>query len=223
MNITSMCRGLLPALALTCLVAGTAHASVVYDQAYNTVGGYFSDPQQRLADKFSIAGGATVGSVQWWGNNFGGGPFASFTVSFYADSGNGPGALLASDIVTPTIVDTQATDVWGDILQFSADISDFSAAAGTSYYFSVVESVDNHFTWSRSNDTPDGWTSFLQGPWVVPHPNEAYSTAYALLTSVQSVPEPSSILLAGLAIASLVTAQARRHRRTQSAVTQPTY
>lgn len=214
MKLFSVAFGAFRLLALTSMVATSAQAAVVFSQAPNTVGGPYSQSTQQLADNFSVSGGAVINGAKWWGDNYGGGPFASFTVMFFADTGNGPGSLLASQVVNPTIVDTGVIDSYGRYIQeFNADFSSISVSSGTSYFFSVIENAPNHFTWTQSSSTPGEWISNDGSSWWDAGTDRSGATAYSLFANAsQQVPEPSSILLVGLAVAALRITRARKQK-----------
>lgn len=107
----------------------------------------------------------------------------------------------------PSIVDTLLLDSWGrHILEFTASIPAFHAIDGVSYFFSVTESGDayftGNFTWAQSNLFGGTWISYNGGgTWADASAVGNGSTAYKL--SYSQVPEPATLALLGLGLASL--------------------
>ena len=197
--LTRMCN-ILYAGALLVLSAGSAQATVLFSQALTTIGGPFSrTPSQMVADTFSIAGGGAINEVTWYGDRFTGGALGTFVVSFYADSGSGPEALLAYSAVTPTIVDTGQIDSYSKhILEFTTGIPTSNASAGVGYFFAITNLGPVNFTWAQSNIGTGEWISFNGGAsWADEAADRNGSTAYTL-SSTSAVPEPASLALLAL-------------------------
>jgi hypothetical protein len=124
-------------------VVSGAQAVSLYSQSPNIgFSAYFSSStssiEQQLADPFSIAAGGTIGQVSWYGYSSGG-TFGNFDIYFYANNGGIPGTNLeAIDGVAPQV--TVVTIGLTHFYQFTYDLStSFVAAAGTTYFFSVLE------------------------------------------------------------------------------------
>ncbi|MGH9553613.1 MAG: PEP-CTERM sorting domain-containing protein, partial [Terriglobales bacterium] len=173
-------------LTSTC-IAGSVHAAALFSQPVTPNGGVYSNPAQIIADDFAIPGGGAINQVIWYGNAFANPPVGPMSVVFYANTGSGPGAILANNPVTPTIVDTGQTNVFfggqeiREIFQFTADIPTFNTAGGVSYFLSVEETSGGpNFVWVNSNASPVAWGSFTGGASWIQAPSAA---AYTLLST----------------------------------------
>jgi hypothetical protein len=192
-----------------------ARASVLYSQPLDnptTSGSYYSnDPQQLLADKFTIVGGGAINQVSWYGAAYNGLAFSPFNIEFYSDSAGTPGVQLYNVSVNPTVVSTGILDAYGKaILQFTASIATFSADAGTSYFFSVSDSGPRNFIWENSNVPVASKVSAsgAAGPWYDLDQSQAFS-----FDGVASpVPEPSTwaMMILGFAGVGYMTYRRRK-------------
>jgi hypothetical protein len=215
------------ALALAC-VAGTAEASVVYDQpssgaACNTScwtsayaepdGGYQS------FDDFTLGASAAITTVTWVGfyyDYLNGAanpvtpPTQSWYLQFWGDAGGLPGSPLYADNLSAAAVSATllgVSDFGGDpvnLYSFSANLDyPFYAAAGVTYWFSPVSeqpNLDPFFSWSPAAVDVDGVTAQAVAPSGAPYarPNDR---AFSLSDAQQTgVPEPAAwaLMLAGM-------------------------
>ena len=191
-----------------------AHAeTVLFSNPVALNGGLSSEPAQIVANHFSISGGGSISQVSWYGNAWFGKPFGPFSVTFYEDTGHGPGAVLATNPVTPAIVDTGQKNVFFgggqpcpncppepvlDVYEFTAAIPIFNAASGVSYFFSVEStgetSFAGNFVWADgSAPGSTTWGSFDGGAsWVNGFNGAAFAaaSAFTLLGNVPSPPVP---------------------------------
>lgn len=224
----SLCL-LLPILAAPAAMA----AEVVYEQPAGSAGTWASDVRPSGAgfqtfDNFSLTQAASIGAVTWRGGNLdlgGNGPVpldtTSFRLSFWTDAAGAPGAALFS-------VDVAFADVTAnfqgqetatgaalplDVYEFEADLGGaFAAAAGTTYWFSVLSmspTSDPTFVW-RSGTGGNG-TSYqvaLSSGGVVA---DTFVRGGDRAFSLVEVPEPeTALLLLGMTGMGILLARRRR-------------
>ena len=159
-----------------------ANAAVIYENVWNssaTDAGAFSQSGQQLATEFVLPSAATAARATWYGTMFSPDPLNTgdtwaFDVIFYADSGNLPGALISTAAVVAAVTDTglDITDGFGSHRSylFDASFAGVGLNAGTSYWFSVVNSgTQGTFRWTESTNGLDSALSFDGGiswtPW----------------------------------------------------------
>jgi hypothetical protein len=130
------------------------------------------DLPSEVADNFSVAAGGAVSSVRWWGKSVQDG--TTFRVRFFADQAGTPATVAFYDeIVTPTVQPSSSLIA----KLFTADLSStLQFAAGTTYYFSVVENVignnsplDGGWYWGFATSGSDSayWKRpSVSDPWV---------------------------------------------------------
>jgi hypothetical protein len=205
-KITSHLRLLLLAIVAREYLCPLATAGTLYEQLppadfngalfiSSTINGIGGMPGFRVADDFQVTSDATIDQVQWWGDPR---PKTNdFTFAFYADNGGLPGSLLLSTdgnglISTPTPGGT------GHYM-YAIDLNTpFAAASGTKYWFSVFDQgPESQWEWltaSVNYGTTNASTAVPPGDsWFI---NNQFSLSYRLITSV---PEPSPLVLVGIA------------------------
>ena len=217
------------ALLLAASLSFSATAAPVYEQAPvagSNVGytwaSQFNGSQSgaQTYDDFSLGQAAQINRVTWRGVYLTGNAQGqccvngaansdSWTVEFYTDAGGTPGALAYGHSVAAAQVHRQVgSGFWGgeavDVFDFDLLLgSQFNAAAGTQYWFSVrsdAASSDPHFSWSMAGPYNTGDTSFQRGytngnlSWAgTTRPGDR---AFAL----HEVPEPTGLALAGVGL-----------------------
>lgn len=154
-------------------------------------------------DNFTLGSATAVNAVEWIGGYFNPqapGTITAWTLNFYADAANSPGALLASFNFAGNGGETfLQLDTLGDpVYLYTASVL-FNAAAGTQYWMSVVPDLAFPPQW--------GWTSSSQGDGLAYQ--DFFGTRSALaadmsfaLFAQQTVgtPEPGSLMLLGTGI-----------------------
>jgi hypothetical protein len=196
---------------------GTGAGSGWTDEESATGTGYQS------FDNFSLGSGGAINQVSWIGvytqqTTFLNEPpnTTNWDIDFYADNSGVPGTQLTDDSFTAGQVAFQilGTGSFGgatfDIYEFTVDIPEFDAAAGTTYWFSPF------------SHNPDESAKFI---WLQGSGGDGSAYQHALTTgsvianfvlptdvafSLSNVPEPSTLLLvgAGIALAALRRKQA---------------
>jgi hypothetical protein len=162
--------------------------------------GYFADsagnaPLQRIAENFTLGTGTAIGQVGAWGvyfpNNI---MIDNYTVNFYADSGNYPGALLHSVGGSASSVDTGVDAFGSDVYESTITLnSAFNAAAGTQYWVSITNSTGLGSDWAWITATADfvgRWSPDAGASWL--------DLGSDLSLRLYEVPAPSSLALLGL-------------------------
>jgi hypothetical protein len=205
-KITSHLCLLLLAIAARQYLCPLAIAGSVYEQLppddfngalfiSSTINGIGGIPGFRVADDFQVTSNATIDQVEWWGDPR---PRTNhFNFAFYADNDGLPGSpLLSTDgnrlISTPTPGGT------GHQMYAVHLHTPFAAASGTKYWFSVFDQgPESQWEWltaSVNYGTTHAFTAVPPGDsWFI---NNEFSLSYRLISSV---PEPSPIVLVGMA------------------------
>lgn len=99
-----------------------------------------------------------ITTVQWFGQYFNpptAGAITAFTISFYADAGGVPGALVESDTIAGNANET-LVGLAGDglpLYSYSADIIAFAPIADTQYWMSIVPDLGFPPRWGWSSGT----------------------------------------------------------------------
>ena len=195
-------------LALSFALLAGAQAVVVYSQPFDRSGMAFASQNDpggsgnfaTTYDNFVLGAGAAINNVQWTGEYFNPpfqGPIMAWTVSFYADAGGQPGALLMQDNMAGTANETFLGNFAGFpayTYSFNLNMA-FNAAAGTQYWLSVVPDLAQPPQW--------GWSAGAGGDGV--SVQDFFGNRYMLTDdmafTLNAIPEPNSTVLVGFGFA----------------------
>jgi hypothetical protein len=154
---------------------------------------------------FTLAAGAPVTDLRWWGIQVSGG--MDFRVAFYA-GGATPGALLAEYNVTPTVQSLPLSAGYDGFVYTAMLSSPFNATGGTQYWMSIFNQAPN---------TNWAWFGNSQGTTMLRHPGtDVYNVRFygvAFELNSNPVPEPSTGVLLGLGMMLVAGRQWSRRRR----------
>lgn len=191
-------------------------------------------------DNFSLAQNAFIEDVLWQGSYFNiavvNGAFnppanaTGFGVAFYGDSAGTPGSLLSTYTFSPagagqSFVAQQAFNaaLGLGIYNYAATLtSPFLAIAGTPYWLSIYAfsplPSPTEAQWGWNGGTGGNGSSFQIAQGVGGSVN--FDRAFSLTGTLTPIPEPTTLLLLGGGVATLV-ARSRARRLTEKAKAQP--
>ena len=206
MKISSHLRLLLLAMVARAFLCQVAQAGTVFEQLppadfngalfiSSTVNGIGEMPGFRVADDFQTTLHSKVDQVQWWGEPR---PRTNdFTFAFYADNGGLPGSLLLSTD-GHGLISTPTSPSYSHRMYTATLDTPFVVASGIKYWFSVFDQgPKSQWGWLTAIDdsgTTHAYTLVPPGDsWAI---DNGFALAYRLITSV---PEPSTLVLFGMA------------------------
>ena len=195
-------KKLLVASTLLLSLAGHAGAAVLYSQPTNAgaVNASQNDTSGAVGnyatsyDNFTLSGAATITSVDFTGAYFNGTPAAitGLTLQFYNDAGGQPGASAYSILVSGNANEAfLGADSPGDPMYIYSIATNFSAAAGTQYWLSVVADIGFPPQWGWETATGGDGTSYQDFFGT----RGGLSNDFAFTLNGEPVPEPASLAL----------------------------
>jgi hypothetical protein len=171
-----------------------------YASQNDTVGGFGNFAT--VYDNFTLAADATVTGVDWRGLFFNPNQHANitaFTINFWADAANAPGALLSSTVV---IGNASEALVGGSLYDYSAAVANFAASGGVQYWLSITPDLGYPPQWGWTVSAPaDGlaYQDFLGDR--VAHQDDHVFTLHGRSASVPD--SGATLALFGLALGTL--------------------
>ena len=193
------------------MMAAVASPAQVYFQNPNYNGAFSSQNDTNglgnfatVYDNFTLGSTTNLSSVEWIGSYFNPptqGVITGWTLQFYADAANQPGASIYSTHVAGNAGETFLTiDNAGDPTYLYGLNVSFTAVAGTQYWLSVVPDLGFPPQW--------GWETSSQGDGLSyqdffgARSALASDEAFALFAGT-STPEPSTLIMLGTGILGL--------------------
>lgn len=182
-----------------------------YNGAYasqNDIGGFGSFATSY--DNFTLGAATNITSVSWIGSFFNGSPgtITGFTLDFWSNAGGAPGTMLYTETVSGNAGQTflQNDNVGDPTYSYSLSAA-FSAAAGTTYWLSIVPNMAFPPQWGWETGTGgDGraYQCFFGNCGPIPS-----DLAFALY-GPSTVPEPGSLILLGTGLLGLAGSMRRK-------------
>ena len=179
-------------------------AAIIYDQPYdgsNIADAYASQNDSasggfgdfaKAYDNFTLDSATSIGKVKWYGEFFSGepAPISNFLIQFWSDN-SGPNAELFSETIVGNAHETLVEKIGNfNLYQYGMDLSlPFQALAGTTYWLSIQATLDYPPQW--------GWYQGKGGNGLAYQDffGEIGAIPKDLAFSLESVPEPITILL----------------------------
>ncbi|HWE99933.1 MAG TPA: PEP-CTERM sorting domain-containing protein [Caulobacteraceae bacterium] len=165
-----MRHALIAACALA-IGASAAKGAVLYNQPFDGLGNPTASQNDTngfgnfatVYDNFLLGSSATITSVDWTGSYYNPASqsaITAFTISFYADSGGPTGSALYTTSVSGTANETFLGNYAG-FPTYTYDLPvNFTAAAGTTYWMSVVPDLGFPPQWGWEGGTGGDGVSY---------------------------------------------------------------
>jgi hypothetical protein len=196
---------------------GSPNANGVASQNDTSPGGFGNFAT--AYDNFTLTMTATITNVTWQGLYFNPptqGPITAFTIAIWANNpagGGQPGAQLFTQTISGTANETFVGLEGGTFptYNYSADISGFTATAGTAYWLSIVPDLAFPPQWGWHSGTGGDGRSiqdFLGTRMVITNDD-----AFTLNSPSPAVPEPASLTMLGIGAISLMGFGLRRRSK----------
>jgi hypothetical protein len=203
--------------AILFILAVPVWAGTVYQQPTNFGGAYASQNDTNSLgnfatayDNFTLGASTNITSVSWIGSFFNGGTgtITGFTLDFWSNAGGAPGTMLYTETVGGNAGQTflQIDNAGNPTYSYSLSTA-FSAAAGTTYWLSIVPDMAFPPQWGWETGTGgDGsaWQCFMGKCGSIPN-----DLAFALY-GPSTTPEPGSLILLGTGLLGLAGSMRRK-------------
>lgn len=211
-------RALPLSFAFVLALGSLAHAAPVYSQTGGTPSfAPFSDVESgwRVADDFGLPVASTIRSVTWDGAYYGTSTpgVDQFTITFFADGGNMPGAVLSVFTIGSAALRSMTGEVafGANVYRYTADLgSGVSLPAFTQHWISIRnDTTAEPGTWSWMDiGSPNARQSGDGGAtWAHLIPAVRFTLDDANLSP--AVPEPSSLIIVGLSVVGVALGRRR--------------
>jgi hypothetical protein len=197
-----------------------AGATMLYSQPFDGTGNGWASQNDTadlgnfvtVYDNFSLGTSSNINSVEFTGEYFNPpsqGPITAWTVTFWSDNAGQPGSSLYSQNISGTGNETFLGN-FGDYPTYTYQLAvNFNAAAGTTYWVSVVPDLVFPPQWAWSTGTGGDGISYQDS-----FGSRSQNPDDLAFTLVGTVPEPSSIAIITASLLSLgVMGRSRRQRR----------
>lgn len=165
----------------------------------------------KVYDNFSLGSAASISGVHWYGGFFNpvaAGTITSFLIEIWADTAGAPGGsvpLRAATIAGHANQVQTGDNAIGPLYAYSIDLATaFQAQAGTTYWLSIQPSMDFPPQWGWATGTGGDGLSYQD--FFGTRGQQTFDLAFSLTSTPSNVPEPGSLVLAGLALVGLMTA-----------------
>jgi hypothetical protein len=217
--VLPLLSGLLLAVAIA---PADARAQVVFDNPVNlsaTDAGAFSQNNQQLTSRFSLASATSVVGASWFGTMFSRDPLNTgdswaFNVTIRSATAGAPGGVVGVRSLLAQVTETDVFIADERLYRFDATFAGFDLSASTDYFFSTTNSgTQSTFRWTQGTVSAPSFISQNGGSTWTDWTEEGRTPVnFTLRGSTTVVPEPSTFLLLASAVP-LVVGVARRRRR----------
>jgi hypothetical protein len=192
----------------------------VYSQVANFPGGTVASSQNDIGglgtytiayDNFSLGQDTAITDLHWHGGYFNGAgpvPIASFTISFFDNAADQPGATLLSQTIAGNAGETfVGNDFFGPVFDYAVDLSTpFGATAGTTYWLTIIAALPVPPNWGWYTSAGGDGTSVFE--FFGNRDPLPFDFAFDLTGT--AVPEPGSCILVGIGLAGIRVIKYRR-------------
>lgn len=148
------------------MLVGAASAGTLYSQPFDSTGNWWASQNDTgvsglgnfatVYDNFQLGSASDITTVDFYGayaNPPAQGPITAFTVTFYADNAGQPGGALYTTTVSGTANETSVGTFGGYPFYSYSLATNFNAAAGTTYWLSIVPDLAFPPQWGWATGT----------------------------------------------------------------------